>query len=136
MKRIALSLALLLPACAAAPKTIATGIVVASDVAADTLADAWSDGASARIDECRALYLETEDERAECMGLFHPDEVDKVIAAVTALVAIQLAVKEAAECEELKTCAQEVDWTELAAAAQDAWSAIKPYVTAVKENSK
>lgn len=135
MKRFALSLTLLLSGCAHVnvAKGVATNIVVASDAAADTLAYSWADGTAARVGECRELKLETEEERASCMGLFHPDEADKVIAAVKVLVAVQLAVKEAAECEEFKSCAQEVDWKALAAQAQDAWGALKPYATAVKE---
>ena len=136
MKRITLTLALLtLPACANA-KATATGLVVASDAVADTLADAWADGTSARVKECRALNLETAEERAECMGLFHPDEADKVIAAVQALVTVQLTIQEAAECEELKTCAQQADWKALAAQAQTAWDAMKPYVLAVKKEKQ
>jgi hypothetical protein len=58
-----------------------------------------------------------------------------VIAAVKALVTVQLAIKEAAECEALSTCAQSVDWSTLAAQAQDAWTAIKPYIQTVKEET-
>jgi hypothetical protein len=136
MKRLTLSLILFtLPACANS-KAIATGIVASSDVAADTLADSWDRGTTARIEECRALGLPTEEERASCLGLFHPDETDKVIAAVQALVTVQIAIKEAAECEALSTCAQSVDWKTLAAQAQEAWSALKPYVQAVKEQDQ
>ena len=141
MKKLIINLAILLiplTGCAHVnvAKGVATNIVVASDAAADTLADAWSDGASVRIDECRALKLETEDERAECLGLFHPDEVDKVIAGITALVAVQLVVQAAAECEALKTCVHEVDWPALAEQAGAAWDALLPYVNAVKKETQ
>ena len=141
MKKLIINLALLLlplSGCANGnhAKSVAVNIVVASDVAADTLADAWSDGASVRIDECRALQLETPEERADCMGLFHPDEVDKVVAGLTLLVAVQMAVKEAAECEALSTCLQEVDWEALAEQAGAAWNALLPYVNAVKKEAQ
>lgn len=118
------------------PRAVATYTVAASDAAADTLADSWKAATTERVAECRALNLDSEEARAECLGKFHPDETGKVIAAVEVLVTVQLAVKAAAECESLKTCASTTDWGALASQAKQAWDALKPYAKIVKENEE
>ncbi len=136
MKRALLSALLLssihLSGCAGA-KSIATGLVAASDLAADKLANDWDAALDERIDECRAKNLETPEERKDCLGKLNPEETDKAIAAVKVLIAAQGAVKVAAECEELSSCAKETDWATLAAQVKEAWEAIRPYVQAMKE---
>lgn len=128
--------ALLLSGCATARHNAAL-VVAASDVAADTLADGWSTASHLKVEECRAKDLPTPEERAECLGKFHPDETQKVITAVETLVAAQLLVKTAAECEALDTCVTETDWKGLYDQVKAAWDAIKPYILAMKkEKSK
>jgi len=136
MKRIALTLALTLPGCASTPRAVATYAVVASDIAADSLADGWAHATREQVAKCRTLGLSSEEARAECLGKFHPAETDKVIAAMEVLVTVQLAVKEAAECESLKTCVGDVDWPALASQAKTAWSALKPYAKTLKEQDQ
>lgn len=134
-KMIALALVASLTGCASA-KVTATRIVAASDIAADELADTWSAASDSRIAECRTKDLPTPEERAECLGPFKPAETQKVVAAIQALVVVQLAVKSAAECEELKACVEKTDWRTLATEAAEAWAALKPYILAAREQSK
>lgn len=123
----------LLSGCAMSKKAVATNIVAASDATADSLAATWEAATEAKIEECRQKNLATKEQRAYCLGPFHPDETEKVIAAVQTLVAVQLAVKEAAECESLGTCLHEIDWFLLAEQANEAWQVLKPYVLTMKE---
>lgn len=135
MKRI-LPLALVafsLSGCAHGPKAVATNIVAASDAAADSLADSWAAAVRVQVEECRTKDLPTVQARKDCLGMFKPAETQKVIAAVQALVAVQTAVKAAAECEALDSCIADTDWAALASEVNEAWSAILPYVRAVKE---
>lgn len=130
-------LMLLLSACVPSPKAAATVVVAATDVQADAFAEGWAAGTNKQIEHCRAELGDgaSADERRACLGRFAPDETDKAIAALKLLVAAQLAVKEAAECEEFRSCPETVDWTALGKAVQDAWAALKPYVQALKETN-
>lgn len=137
MKKLAtlLVLSLSLAGCASG-KALATGIVAASDATADSLADSWQAATAARVAECRAKSLMSAHDRELCMGEFAPGETDKVIAAVQALVVVQLAVKAAAECETFNACIEKTDWAGLAQQAKAAWDAIVPYVRVVKGMNK
>jgi len=132
MKRLAVVIMLAAAGCGVSARHTATRIVAASDVVADTLAQSWAVATDARVAECRAKNLRTPSEREQCLGALRPSETDKVLAAVSTLVAAQLAVKAAAECEELQSCAAKTDWLALAAAVRRAWDTLVPYVRAVK----
>jgi hypothetical protein len=137
MKRALLTTALLLSGCANAKATAAT-LVAASDLAADELATGWEAGTDAQIDHCRAKLGgdSTPDQRAECLGVFHPDNTAKVIDGVEILVAAQLKAKEAAECEDLAVCAEEADWKAIADQLYQAWMTVRPFAKALKESKK
>ena len=142
MKKLVINLAallLLMTSCAAA-KTGATQLVVASDAAADELAQGWGGYVDAEIVRCSNLLggtdRDTKDGRKECMGLAGKGE--ELELGLEVLVAAQLAVKLAVECDAnpLKTpkefkmqCVDEAkpDWVVLMKSLGDAWDSIKPY---------
>lgn len=135
-KRLILSLALITPlmGCANTHKGRAIQLVVVSDAVADEVAAGWSAGVDAQIVHCQATLseddLESSEKKAECMGIFGKGE--PLEAATQALVTVQTAIKEAAKCEELKSCAKEVDWQELKGQILAAWEELKPYYEAVR----
>ena len=147
MKRLIINLAALIlftTSCAAA-KAGATQFVVASDAAADELAAGWDGYVGVEIARCSGLLMGTErdtrDGREECLGLAGKGEPLEL--GLEALVASQLAVKLAVECEAnpLKVpqdfkaeCvdAQKADWAALMKSLVEAWDTIKPYYTAMK----
>lgn len=122
--------------CANASKDTAIKIAIASDHVSDTLADNWKDATSDRILDCKELQLHSEAQREECLGPFSPSETDKLIAAIKVLVAVQTAIKVAAECENLNDCSSETDWADLAIRINDAWNGVKPYVMIMRHLSK
>lgn len=126
--------ALSLTGCAGFHKNTATGIVVATDRYADDLADEWAQKTTEHIAECRETlpYDAKPAERFECLEPYTPEKTRALIAAVQSLVTVQLAVKAAAECEELRACVEDTDWKELASEAAKAWQGLKPYVELVK----
>lgn len=133
--RLALAAPLLLAptiGCSGLGKRVAYRTVVVSDAAADELAEVWSGFVDRKIAECRAKGLKTPEERKECLGAAaHGKELE---AALSALVAAQTAVKEAAKCEELKVeCKDKIDWLELAGRVKDAWQAVKPFFEEVEK---
>ena len=123
-----------LAGCAGMHKKTATGIVVASDRYTDDLADKWYEQTSAAIKECREEMPvdSTAQERLDCIEPYSPQNAQALISAVKVMVAVQLAVKAAAECEEIQLCAEEVDWNELAEAAAAAWADLRPFVMQVE----
>ncbi len=137
MRSAILSLALVcsLGGCANANKGRAVQLVMASDAIADEIATAWETGVDAQINHCKSTLSEEElqdkQAKSDCMGIFGNGE--GLDAAVQTLVSTQTVIKEAVKCEELKTCAQEVDWDELKGSVLAAWSALKPYYDAIKK---
>lgn len=142
MRSVILSFALVLPmaGCASA-KSTATTIVAATDLAADSFADSYKAATEAQVGHCeQQIELgkigDTKADKVECMGAFSSENHDKAIAAVEVLITAQMAVKSAAECEELATCVENPNWKALADQVKSAWAAIKPFVQTVKGNSK
>jgi len=108
----------------------ATKVLAASDLAADTLAAEWSRAVDAQIESCRSRLgpVSSPPQRRECMGVFGPDNTDKVRTGVAVLVATQTAVKEAAECQDFPKCSKDIDWRALSKNIHAAWSSLRPYV--------
>lgn len=133
-KWLAALAALAITGCAGMHKQAAIGIVVATDEVADEVADDWHEQTDERIYECRSSAPEDADKawRIACLDPYTPENTDKLIASVEAVIAIQLAVKAAAECEELKMCLDETDWKGLSEQAARAWSSLKPFVQITK----
>ena len=121
--------------CAHTSKGVALEVVVASDQAADSIADDWASKTTAAIDKCRAPLSgsATREQRHACLGAYTPENAEKVAAAVKVLIAAQTQVKLAAECEEFKTCVTKPDWFTLAGRVMDAWKTLKPYVLKAKK---
>lgn len=134
MRTLLPAVLIFLGACAS-PRSTAIQVAVASDLAADRLAQGWSAATEAKIEICRATLPEnsTPDDRRVCLGLFSPENTDRVIDAVEALVAVQKLVKQAAECEELRMCAESLDWAQVARDIKVLWSDLLPYVRALQE---
>lgn len=136
MRRIILPLALAtsMAGCASSHKGRAIQLVMASDAIADEIAAGWSAGADAQIEHCKSTLSEDDlaspEKKAECMGIFVKGDV--LETATQSLVTVQTTIKEAVKCEELKTCAQEVDWETLKNSVMDSWAALKPYYEALK----
>lgn len=134
MRRIILGIALAtqLAGCASTHKSRAAQLVIISDATADEIAASWGPFVDAKIGECReGLGTEsTPEQRKECLGVAADGEI--LEAAVQTLMAIQTTIKEGVKCEELKTCADEVDWKSLVAEITGAWAALKPFVAAAK----
>ena len=134
MRRIILGIALAtqLAGCASTHKSRAAQLVIISDATADEIAASWDTFVEAEIGECREeLGAEsTPEKRKGCLGIAADGEI--LEAAVQTLIASQAAIKEGVKCEELKTCADEVDWKALVAEITGAWTALKPFVTAAK----
>lgn len=129
--------------CANTPKGRAVQVVVASDGVADEFAEQWDDLAHARIDKCRAEGHETPDAREKCMGVFAKIK-DEVAAAVETLVAAQMAIKLAVECESnplkmpaeaLAKCGTDkaADWKALEAQVMNAVDAIRPIIQEIRK---
>lgn len=133
-KWLAALAALAITGCAGMHKKAAVAVVVATDQVADEVADDWHDQTDEQIAECREKAPEDADKqwRLECLGPYTPDNTDKLIASVEAVIAVQLAVKAAAECEELKMCLDDTDWKALSEQAMRAWSSLKPFVQITK----
>lgn len=140
MRCAILSLALVsaMAGCANTNKGRAVQLVMASDAIADEIANAWEIGVDAQIDHCKSTLSEEElqdkQSKTNCMGIFGKGE--NLEATVQTLVSVQTVIKEAVKCEELKTCTQEVDWSELKATVLDAWGALKPYYDAIISKGK
>lgn len=136
MRRIILPLALAatMAGCASSHKGRAIQLVMASDAIADEVAAGWSAGADAQIEHCKSTLSEEDlasaEKKTECMGIFANGE--GLETAMQSLVTVQTTIKEAVKCEELKTCAKEVDWAELKTSVMDSWAALKPYYEALK----
>lgn len=110
--------------------------MMASDAIADEIGQGWDAGVDAQIQHCKSTLGEgaAQSQRNKCMGIF--GEGEHLEAATQALVSAQVAIKEAVKCEELKSCAKEVDWKELKLAALSAWSALTPYYNAIVKKGK
>jgi hypothetical protein len=115
-------------------RAVAFRVVAASDIAADGFADAWETATDLKIQSCaeRLGSSSTREQREECLGPFAPSSTEKALVAMRALVAAQRAVKEAAQCEEFRSCVGRVDWQALAKQVQGAWSDLRPFIQVVK----
>jgi hypothetical protein len=138
---LALALVFVAPGCASTPKGKATQLVVATDAGADAFADGWSAYVDGEIARCRAgAGGDTAESRAACLG--KAGEGEALEPLLEALVAAQLAVKIAVECEDnpLKVPAEfkaecvdgNADWNALGAKVLDAWKAVQPFYEAMK----
>ncbi len=129
-----LAVAFSLTGCAAA-KRVASVAVVESDRVADELAMDWRTAVSEQVAGCREeLPSEaTVEERVACLGPYTPEETDKLIAGIKVLIAAQVAVQVAVECEAFKGCKDDPDWKALASDIVTAWEAIRPYAQAIKD---
>jgi hypothetical protein len=136
MRRIILPIAVAasMAGCASTHKGRAIQLVIASDAIADEIAAGWSAGVDAQIGHCQTTLspadLSSPDRKAECMGIFGKGA--PLEAATQSLVTVQTAIKEAAKCEELKTCPKAIDWAALKTSVLASWEALKPYYEALK----
>lgn len=138
--------ALVFSACAITHKGRAIQLAVASDGVADEVALQWDKQGHARIDKCRAEGHETKEARGRCMGLYAILK-DDVEAMLEALVAAQMAVRLAAECDSnplkvpvefLDRCVEgeQADWKALAKQITVAWDAIRPLFQEIRKDKK
>jgi hypothetical protein len=135
--------ALFIGGCASTPKGRAVQVVVASDGIADEVAEQWAEKGHARIDKCRAEYHETEAARTECMGVFVTAK-DELVVLLETLVAAQMAIKLAVECDSnplkmpkefLTKCGTEkqADWKALYTQVMNAVEAIRPILQEIRK---
>jgi len=119
--------------CAGAKK-VATLAVVESDRVADDLAMDWRVATHEQVVHCREVLEPdaSQETRLECLGPYQPGETEKLVAGVKVLIAAQLAVKVAVECEAFRDCAEDPDWKILAGDVVTAWRAIQPFVQTLK----
>jgi len=135
---------LLLASCASTHKGRAAQLVVASDAAADEIAAGYADLRDAREAECDAKLdprANTVSDAKACLGVFSSDGGRKLRVAVEALVAAQLAVKLAIECDGNplsveSSCHGSPDWAELYGALMSTWDDVRPYLEAVRSRGK
>ena len=129
---LGIALATQLAGCASTHKSRAAQLVIISDATADEIAANWGPFVDEKIAECREeLGAEsTPEKREECLGIAANGKILEV--AVQTLIASQTAIKEGVKCEELKACAQEVDWKALAVEVAGAWGALQPFVAATR----
>ena len=134
-KLLIIPLLALVAGCSGLQKRTAVEVIVATDHLADEIADEWSARVKEQIAECREALpsAATPDERLECLGDFHPERTKELIIVVRTLVKVQNATKDAAECEELRTCAEETDWAALALEAKASWNDLKPFVETLRK---
>jgi len=133
--------------CANTHKGRAIQLVVASDAAADGLADGYKEFVSAKVVECDAKLDpekgHTKSDVEECLGLADPIEGERFLKAVETLVALQLVIKIAVECgsnplkipkEFQKECVEgkKADWQAMAASLASAWKQLAPFFEAVR----
>lgn len=135
--------------CAATPKGRATQLVVASDGAADEISAGYESYVDAKVAECDAKLdpeTNTKEDAKDCMGMASSDEGKRLLKMMEVLVAAQLAIKIAIECEsnplkvpkEFKTkCidGQKADWKALAASLISAWEGLAPFFEAVRKHA-
>lgn len=122
------------PGCATA-KQVAAVAVVESDRSADELAGKWREAVHDRVEHCRASLPPDASKNAKvvCLGDYAPAETAKLIASIKVLVATQLAVKAAVECEAFDACTSDTNWRELATAVIAAWEDVQPFAQTLKD---
>jgi hypothetical protein len=132
-------------ACATTHEGRAIQLVVASDAAADTAAAGYADFRDGMQAKCNAKLdpeVNTKSDAKECMGLASSDNGKKFLKIVEVIVAAQLAIKIAVECdtnplklpvEFREQCidAKAADWKALAATLTSAWDQLRPFYLAI-----
>ena len=132
--------------CANTNKGRAVQFVVASDAAADEIADTYEPFVDKRVAECDAKLdpeKNTLQDAKDCLGVASSDSGKSLKGFMEVLVAAQLAIKIAVECEDnpLKVpdefrsnCieGQEADWTALVTNLTSAWDSLRPFLTAIR----
>ena len=148
MRRVILPVALAasMAGCASTDKGRAVQLVVASDAAADEIADQYESFVNNRVAECDAK-LDPEKDSLEdaknCLGVASSDSGKALKVFTEILVAAQLAIKLAVECEDnpLKVpeefranCleGQKADWKALGETLASAWDSLRPFLTAIR----
>lgn len=136
----------LLLGCASTNRGRAVQLVVASDSAADTIADTYDSWAANRIGECEGKLPPDKHTRGEfdqCTGLASSDGGKAMKKILQVVVAAQLAIKLAVECETnpLKLpqefrdkCVDQkkADWRALRDNLLAAWEDLRPYFEAIQ----
>ena len=139
-------LILLLVGCASTHRGRAVQLVVASDSAADTVADTYESWAATRIGECEGKLppdYHSLTEFKACLGFASSDGGKALKQILHAVVAAQLAIKLAVECEtnplqlpvEFRAqCvdAKKADWRALRDNLLGAWQQLRPYFEAIQ----
>lgn len=135
--------------CATTHQGRAIQLVVASDAAADEVADRYKMFVDERVASCDKQLDPEKDTKADavtCLGLASSENGTKLKAIIEILVAAQLAIKIAVECDvnplklpdkfrEQCVDAKKADWLLLAKQVANAWDDLRPYFEAVKEAS-
>lgn len=132
--------------CANTPKGKAIQLVVASDAAADEIANGYEKFVEVKVVECDEKLdpeVNNKEDVEDCLGLADEIQGERLKKMLEILVVAQLAVKIAVECEsnplkvpkEFKAkCVdgQAADWKALAVALTSAWSDLAPFFDAVR----
>jgi len=132
--------------CASTPKGKAIQLVVASDAAADEISTGYEAYVEAKVAECDAKLdpeKNTKEDAKDCLGIASSDDGKRLLKVMESLVAVQLAIKIAVECESnpLKVpeafranCidGQKADWGALAASLTSVWQELAPFFEAVR----
>ena len=135
--------------CANSPQGRAVQLVVASDAAADEVANGYDEFVESKVAECDEKLdpeVNTKADAKECLGVASSDDGERLKKVLETLVVIQLAVKLAVECESnpLKVpdefrakCVegQEADWAALSSALMATWRDLAPFLNAVREHA-
>ena len=134
MKKIApVLISFFICGCASTNKGRAAQLVVVSDGVADEIANGWKPFRHSQVDHCRAILPDdsSENDRIECLGVAAKE--DELEAIIQSLIAIQVSIKEAVKCEDLKTCPSKIDWKELLLEIEKTWNDLRPFLQAVRE---
>lgn len=139
-------LAVLLVGCASTHRGRAVQLVVATDSAADTVADTYEAWAANRVGECEGIMTpetHTKTEFIGCLGRASSESGEALKKILQAMVAAQLAIKLAVECETnpLQLPAEfrakcvdgkKADWRALRDNLLGVWEQLRPYFEAIE----
>ena len=148
MNRIAIVVlpAVLALGCANTPKGKAIQLVVASDAAADEIAAGYKGYVETKTIQCQDKLdpeVNTKEEAKDCLGVASSAGGERLKKILEVLVAAQLVIKLAVECEsnplkvpqefrEKCVDAKKADWRLMVDTLMSAWDGLKPYFEAVR----
>ena len=150
MKKLSVIFFFLSLGCASTNVGRATQLVVASDSVADQVADAYVTFVDTRVASCDEKLdpeKNTKEEAQECLGLASSDSGEKLKVIMKGLVAAQLAIQIAVECEtnpvklpaefrDRCVAGQKANWQALTSTLMDVVTELKPYFESVKGADK